>query len=439
MLNQNADVTSGLEQVLADLDRDYRSRNARSAEQVARAAQVLPGGSTRTVLHFDPFPLAIAHASGSHVTDLDGHEYADFANDSTAGFYGHSDPLIIEALSSAIESGLSFGGLNIHEEKLAREICGRFDSIDRVRFCNSGTEANLIAMQLARQATGRSKVLAFKGGYHGSILSFLGGKSMNYEMDSVVLAEFNAQESVEAAAAGILDDLAAIVVEPMMGSGGGVLAEAGFLQFLREFSTRHGTLLIFDEVQTARMAGGGLQQVFGISPDLTTLGKFLGGGASFGAFGGAAAIMDLLDANREGAIPHGGTFNNNILSMAAGHIGYSKVATPRAINGANAKAAAMRRRLIEVAQGADLPIQLGGYGTIISIHFQPNEVRRPSDIRTSAKQRKLVHLELLKRQFYTSRRGTINLSLATTDDDMDSYVRAFKEICTLHSGFLRNT
>ncbi|WP_192258595.1 aspartate aminotransferase family protein [Mesorhizobium caraganae] len=439
MLHKNTDATSGLEKVLADLEQDYRSRNPRSAEQVARAAQVLPGGSTRTVLHFDPFPLVIAHASGSHVTDLDGHEYADFANDFTAGFYGHSDPLITEALRSAIDSGLSFGGLNLHEEKLAREICTRFDSIDRVRFCNSGTEANLIAIQLARQAMGRSKVLAFKGGYHGSVLSFLGGKSMNCGMDNVVLAEFNAVESVEAAAVGILDDLAAIVVEPMMSSGGGILAETGFLQFLREFSTRHGALLIFDEVQTARMGRGGLQEIFGISPDVTTLGKFLGGGASFGAFGGEAAIMDLLDANREGAIPHGGTFNNNILSMAAGHVGYSKVATPGAIEGANAKASELRRRLTEVAQGADLPIQLGGYGTIISIHFQPNEVRRPSEIRTSAKQRKLVHLELLKRQIYASRRGTINLSLATTGDDIDSYVRAFKEISTLHSGFLRNT
>lgn len=438
MLNQTADAASGLEQVLADLERDYRSRNPRSAEQVARAASVLPGGSTRTVLHFDPFPLVIAHASGSHVTDLDDHEYADFANDFTAGFYGHSDPLITEALHSAIEQGLSFGGLNIHEEKLAREICGRFDSIDRVRFCNSGTEANLIAMQLARQTTGRSKVLAFKGGYHGSMLSFLGGKSINYGMDNIVLAEFNAEESVEAATVGVLNDLAAIVVEPMMGSGGGILAEAGFLQFLREFSTGHGALLIFDEVQTARMGRGGLQEIFGISPDLTTLGKFLGGGASFGAFGGAAAIMDLLDANREGAIPHGGTFNNNILSMAAGHVGYSRVATPGAIEGANAKAAILRRRLIEVAQGADLPIQLGGYGTIISIHFQSDTVRRPSDIRTSAQQRKLVHLELLKRQIYASRRGTFNLSLASTGEDIDSYVRAFGEICTLHSRFLRN-
>ncbi|WP_192258587.1 aminotransferase class III-fold pyridoxal phosphate-dependent enzyme [Mesorhizobium caraganae] len=335
MLKQNRSATSSLEQVLDELEHDYIVSHPKSAQQVKRAAEVLPGGSTRTVLHFDPFPLVIDRASGSQLTDLDGHTYIDFANDFTAGFYGHSDPVIVRALNDAIDNGLSFGGLSIFEEKLASEICSRFPSIDRVRFCNSGTEANLIALQLAREATGRSKNLAFKGGYHGSMLSFLGGKNINYGVGDFVFADFNSEESVDAAAAGILDDFAAIVTEPMIGSGGGILADAKFLSFLRDFSQKHGALLIFDEVQTARMAGGGLQEVFGIRPDLTTLGKFLGGGASFGAFGGAAATMDLLNATCQGAIPHGGTFNNNILSMAAGYAGYSKVATRDAINVAN--------------------------------------------------------------------------------------------------------
>ncbi|QRM32219.1 aspartate aminotransferase family protein [Microvirga sp. VF16] len=438
MLKQNRTANYSLEQVLDELERDYIASHPKSAAHVKRAAEVLPGGSTRTVLHFDPFPLVIARASGSQLVDLDGHTYTDFANDFTAAFYGHSDPVVVNALIDAIKNGLSFGGLNVYEEKLAREICSRFDSIDRVRFCNSGTEANLIALQLAKQATGRSKILAFTGGYHGSMLSFLGGKNINYGTSDFVFADFNSEESVEAAVAGVLHDLAAIVVEPMIGSGGGILAEVKFLSFLRNFSQKHGALLIFDEVQTARMARGGLQEIFGIRPDLTTLGKFLGGGGSFGAFGGAAAFMDLFDATRQGAIPHGGTFNNNIMSMAAGYAGYSRVGTPEAIAVANNRAAGLRQSLTQVAESAGVPIQLGGYGTIISIHFQSSLLTRPADIRTNAQQRKLVHLELLRRHVYAARRGTINLSLANSDEDVDHYVRAFADICEAHSPLLQN-
>ncbi|TIU50104.1 MAG: aminotransferase class III-fold pyridoxal phosphate-dependent enzyme, partial [Mesorhizobium sp.] len=414
MLVQKQADTLSLAQVLEELERNYRNRNAKSHQQVQRASEVLPGGSTRSVLHFDPFPLVISKASGSTVTDLDGHTYVDFSNDFTAGFYGHSDPVIATAMTEAIHCGLSFGGPNLYEERLARNICARFASIDRVRFCNSGTEANLIAFQLARQATGRNKILAFNGGYHGSMISFLGGMNLNYGTSDFVFADFNSAPSVEASANSVGDDLAAIVVEPMIGSGGGILANREFLQFLREYTQKHRVLLIFDEVQTARMAGGGLQEFFHIRPDLTTLGKFLGGGASFGAFGGSLAVMTLLDATKPGAIPHGGTFNNNILSMAAGDAGLSKVATPSAIEAANGLAAGLRERLCLVGSRLGIPLQLGGYGTIISIHFQDSPITRPSDIKTNAQQRKLVHLELLARGIYAARRGTINFSLATT-------------------------
>lgn len=418
------------EDLVLEIERRFIADNPRSCEQVQRASHYLPGGSTRSALHFDPFPLVMEKASGSRITDLDGHVYIDVMNDLTAGLYGHSDPTISAALHDVIRNGMSLGALNLHEQRLAKEICQRFRSVERVRFCNSGTEANLIAMQLARVFTDRPKILAFKGGYHGSLLSYLSPhRSLNLGMQETRLANYNSISSVDEEVSQIGDDLAAISVEPMIGSGGGILAERDFLMHLREVCDATGALLIFDEVQTARVSGGGLQEVFDIDADLTTLGKFIGGGASFGAFGGKAAILDELDSSRPTALGHGGTFNNNVLSMAGGFAGYHDVATPQALHCLNEFGDSVREDLRQVAATIDLPLQLGGYGSIISIHFQHKKIERPGDVTTSAVVRKIVHLELIRLGIYTSRRGTINLSLANTRDDLDRFIAAFSAVC----------
>lgn len=419
-----------LDDLVAEIEAKYVERNPKSRAHIANASKVLPGGSTRTALHFDPFPLVMVGGESGHVTDLDGHTYVDLMNDLTAGLYGHSNSGIQKAITRAIESGMSLGAVNIYEIELAQEICRRFRSIDLVRFCNSGTEANLIALQLAKQLTGRSKLLAFSGGYHGGVMSYLGARRhLNVQEGEVLLADYNNQGSVEEHLSENSDSIAAIIVEPMVGSGGGILATPDFLRALRRLANESGALLIFDEVQTARLGSGGLQQVFDVTPDITTLGKFLGGGASFGALGGRREIMQSMDATREGSIGHGGTFNNNVISMAAGGYAYKNLATDSALQELNALGDYARQKIGMVARDTGVPLQTGGFGSIISIHFQAGEIRKPADITTPAITRKYVHLGLLNRGIYCARRGTINLSLENTRNHIDQFAEAFASLC----------
>ncbi len=440
MRHESSDIQStdaGRRALNAVVER-YTASNPASAAQIRIAARHLAGGNTRVALHYDPFPIVIDRAQTGQVYDLDGHSYIDLMNDLTAGFYGHSNPVILESLRSALERGLSYGGPNVYEQRLAQALCARFRSMELVRFCNSGTEANLLALQLCRAVTGRAKVLAFDGGYHGSFSSYLPGMtSLNVEGGNTLLVDFNDIDSARRAAAAAGGDLAAIIVEPMMGSGGSILAERAFLTALGTLADETGALLIFDEVQTARLAAGGLQAVFGVVPHLTTLGKFCGGGLAFGAVGGRADLIGRLDPTRADRIGHGGTFNNSILTMVAGFTGLSQIATAERLHEINQRADRLRVQLQEIAKAAAVPLQTGGFGSIIAMHFQEADPKRSRDCTTSPVKRKLMHLELLLRGFYVPRRGTINLSLATTDADCEAYAAAFADILNTHGAILR--
>lgn len=414
----------------------YTAANPLSEGQFVRAAQGLPGGNTRIVLYYDPFPVAIARGHGGSVEDLDGHRYIDFVNEFTAAVYGHSNPIILAALRSALDDGLGFGGPNRWEAALAAAVCSRFASIERVRFCNSGTEANLLGVQLARRITGRAKFMAFEGGYHGGVLSYLPGlQELNVE--GAVLARFNDLDSVRSLMSTQREEIAAVIVEPMLGSGGGLPADPDFLAGVCAEAARCGALTIFDEVQTSRLAPGGLQRVYGAKPDLTTLGKYLGGGLSIGALGGRSELIDRLDPSRPDRIGHGGTFNNNTLSMAAGLAGLTQVLTDDAIIDLNARGDRLRASLREAALARGVALQVSGVGSILTVHFQSKSPRQPADMRTPGPWRKLMHMEMLLRGCYVSRRGSLNLSLATTDDDCRRLVSTFGEVLDEHLDLAR--
>ncbi|MEI9425946.1 aminotransferase class III-fold pyridoxal phosphate-dependent enzyme [Mesorhizobium sp. Cs1299R1N1] len=426
-----------IEGAIEELEARYSSTNPTSRAQLSSASRVLPGGNTRAVLYYDPFPLFIESAVDARVTDVDGHSYIDFTNDMTAGFYGHSNPVILAAIRSALDNGISFGGPHQHEMALAEAICSRFMSIDRVRFCNSGTEANLLAMGLARAATGRPLVLAFRGAYHGSLASYSNTDApLNVDIPQMRFARFNDEQDVRRVLEKDGAQIAAIIVEPMMGSGGGILADRAFLAALRAMADECGTLLIFDEVVTARLFPGGLQDLVQVRADLTTLGKSLGGGLTFGAFGGRAQLMDRLDPSRPGAILHGGTFNNNVLTMIAGHIGLTEVATVEALQAVNSRGDKLRHKLLEVAKERRTALSIGGHGSILSLHFQPIAPQNPAEITTTPKQRKLIHFDMLLRGFYVPRRGTINLSLATSGEDCEAFLEAFAGLLDRYSTLL---
>ena len=260
----------------------------------------MPGGNTRSVLFHAPFPLTMVRGEGCRLWDADGHAYVDMLGEYTAGLYGHSNPIIRDAIDTALDGGWNLGGHGVMEARLARTICARFPSIDLVRFTNSGTEANLLAIATALAVTGRKRVMVFEGGYHGGVLSFAGGGIPINAPHQWLLAPYNDVPATLALAEAHAAELGCIIVEPMLGGGGCIPAGPAFLQALRDVATRIGAVLVFDEVMTSRMSAGGQQARLGITPDMTTLGKYIGGGMSFGAFGGRADLMEPLRSSPPG-------------------------------------------------------------------------------------------------------------------------------------------
>ncbi len=423
-----------LESALAEARERFVAANPESLAAHVTATAAMPGGNTRTVLFHTPFPLTMVRGAGARLWDADGHEYVDLLGEYTAGLYGHSNPVIRAAIDRALDGGWNLGGHGLMEARLAREIVGRFPSIDLVRFTNSGTEANLMAIATAVAVTGRKRVMVFDGGYHGGVLYFGGGGIPINAPHQWLLGTYNDPVSAASLADAHAADLACIIVEPMLGSGGCIPASPAFLQALREAATRTGAILIFDEVMTSRMSGGGQQARLGITPDMTTLGKYIGGGMSFGAFGGRADIMERYDPRRPDAFPHAGTFNNNVLTMAAGYTGLSQLFTPAAADALFARGEALRARLNKVAIGS---MQWTGLGSMACVQFASGAIERPlPPSPREAGLRELFYLDMLKSGFYLARRGMLALSLEVSDADTESFVEAVSDFVATRSGLL---
>jgi glutamate-1-semialdehyde 2,1-aminomutase len=408
----------------------YEQHCSESRRRWEAARQFLPGGNTRSVLFYDPFPLTFLRGEGARLWDADNNEYTDFLNEYAAGLYGHSDPTIRAALESALEDGVALGGLNQYEASLAEAVQHRFPSCALVRFCNSASEANLMALSLARIATGRSEVMVFDGSYHGGMLAF---PKRDNPINAPYVYRYGTFNDLAQTLEVIRDrpeELAAIMIEPMIAGGGGIPADRTFLQGLRDEATRQGIVLIFDEAMTSRMSPGGLQGFHGIVPDMSTFGKYFGGGLASGAFGGRRDIMELLDNSRPNAVMHAGTFNNNVLAMAAGFAGLSQVFTPEAAEAMHKRGDALRNRLAKAGEAVGVPLQATGVGSLMAVHFQSEPVRRPADLRTPEGMRKLVHLALFRRGFQIARRGYITLSLPVTDADCERFGDAFESVLT---------
>ncbi|TAJ24228.1 MAG: aminotransferase class III-fold pyridoxal phosphate-dependent enzyme, partial [Reyranella sp.] len=367
-------VNSDLQSALAEAKQAYVDRNPKSFGRHQEACVAMPGGNTRTTLHNSPFPLTVVRGEGCRLWDADGHEYIDVLGEYTAGIYGHSHPVIRAAIDKALNHGWNFGGRNENEGKLAKMIADRMPSIDLVRFTNSGTEGNVMALAGARvfaQRKGRTKatkVMVFHGGYHGGVLYFVsGGSPVNMPYEYVV-APYNDIEGTKALLAKHGEELFAVLLEPMQGSHGCLPGDVDFLKAVREETKARGITMIFDEVMTSRLSPGGLQAKHGVIPDMTTLGKYIGGGMSFGAFGGKREIMELFDPTKPDALPHAGTFNNNALTMAAGVAGYGEVYTPEAAKTLNERGDRIRERLNAICQKAGVAFQFSGIGSMMTAH-----------------------------------------------------------------------
>jgi len=422
-------VADGLTEAVAEARRRYAEANPRSRELAARAARVLPGGNTRSVLHVEPFAFRVVGADGAVLHDADGHDYVDLLGDYSAGLLGRGST-VAGVIRDVLDRGWSYGAMSEPETTFAEAVVARFPSIDQVRFTNSGTEANVMALMTARYATGRDKVVVFDHGYHGGPLYFGdAGAPLRIPFDYVVLP-YNDIGAATRAFEQHGAELACVLVEPMQGSGGCIPGDPDFLAHLRALSTAVGAVLIFDEVMTLRLSVGGAQQLLGITPDMTTLGKYLGGGLSFGAFGGRADLMGTFDPAR-GGLSHAGTFNNNAFTMAVGAVVAADLVGAEALATVNERGDRLRAGLQARFDASPLPFCVTGWGSLLCVH----PVASPAEIdEADVRWRDLFFHDVLDAGHYTAPRGMLALSMAVSDDDTGAFLEAVERFCERRAG-----
>ncbi|MGA2175695.1 MAG: glutamate-1-semialdehyde 2,1-aminomutase [Verrucomicrobiota bacterium] len=420
---------------------------SKSEELFAEALRYIPGGVNSPVRAFRAVggqPFFAQRAKGAHVFDVDGNDYIDYVGTWGPAILGHAPPKIIQAVKEAAEQGTSFGIPNALEVKMARLVCGAVPSVQKVRMCNSGTEACMSAIRLARGFTRRDKIIKFDGCYHGHADSLLvkagsgaltfgtpdsAGVPAAFTQHTIVLP-YNEREPLEAAFAANEGQVAGLIVEPVPGNAGLYLPKPGYLEFLRDITARHGALLIFDEVMTGfRLGFGGAQERFGIRPDLSCFGKIIGGGLPVGAFGGRADIMDWLAPL--GPVYQAGTLSGNPVAMAAG------IAALEELSGGNAYAkleklgAALETGMREAAKGAKIAVQFNRIGSMFCGYFTEAPVHNLADAMKSDRARFAKYFHgMLERGIYLapSQFEAGFISTAHTAEDIGKTVQAARSV-----------
>jgi len=368
--------------VIFKLVEQYISKRPKSKALYARAQKVLPGGVSYGIRYFEPYPFYTAKARGSRLYDVDGNNYVDFWLGHTALILGHSPPKVVEAVKKQLEDGTHYGTSHESEIALAEQIVKMVPSAKMVRFTNSGTEANMYATRLARACTGKDAIGKFEGGWHGGYDALHVGVKQPFNVPEsagltsgairdTVLLPFNDLEGVKKRLRG--KKLASIVIEPVLGGGGGIPAEKDFLKGLREFCDEKDILLIFDEVITGfRLAPGGGQEYYGVKPDISVLGKIMGGGFPIGAFCASAEIMERLDSTRYKRSEysfHGGTFTANPITMIAGLATLRLLEDGRLINALNRSGDKIRAEVKDIFGKWGVDVQVTGVSSIFNVHF----------------------------------------------------------------------
>ena len=438
----------------------YRKATRTSRALAARAQRVMPGGNTRTTIYVDPYPFYAARGEGARVWDVDGVTRLDFNGNYTSLVLGHAHPDVVTAVQRSAARGLSFAAPTEDEVRLAELLVARVPSLEQVRFTNSGTEATMNAIRAARAFTGRSRIAKFEGAYHGThdwvLVSVApdpaeAGPSRRPRsvaasagipatmLEDVVVLPWNDAEACLEIIESQAEELAVVIVDPLLGIGGVLPPVPGFLEALRAVTERDGIVLIFDEVISFRVAPGGAQQRLKVRPDLTALGKTIGGGLPVGAFGGRADIMRLYDP-RGGrpAISHGGTFNANPLTMAAG-LATLTALTPAAYERLDELGDRLRRKVTELLAALGQPGYVTGLGSLFCLHWTaapPRDYRmsRPSDAELPLR----VFFGLLNEGILLSQRGIGACALAMEDADVDRFVEALGRVLAPRIGAVRS-
>jgi len=423
----------------------------RSRQLFQEAARYFPGGVNSPVRAFRAVggePFFVARALGSRVTDVDGRTYIDYVGSWGPMILGHAHPRVVGAIQAAAEAGTSYGAPTELETRLAQLIQAAVPSLERMRFVSSGTEACMSALRVARGFTGRSAIVKFEGGYHGhadSLLVKAGSGAMTFGVpDSLGVPEaiaratltlpFNDLDATRAVFAARGREIAAVIVEPVAGNMGVVPPQPGFLEGLREITRADGALLLFDEVITGfRVAMGGAQQRYGITPDMTCLGKIVGGGLPVGVYGGRAEIMEQVAPL--GGIYQAGTLSGNPVAMAAGIATLEALRAPGTYQALETMGARLADGLIAAAAEAGLAAQINRVGSMLTGFFTATPVTDYATAKTADAARYGTFFRaMLERgvSLAPSQFEAAFLSLAHTTDDVDVTIAAAREALTSH-------
>jgi glutamate-1-semialdehyde 2,1-aminomutase len=433
MAVKSVDKQKLLAEVTRKYEDAYAKRTKKSKEVLEKAKKYMPGGDTRTSIWFEPYPFWIDKAGGCRFTDVDGNEYLDMHNCYTTMILGHANPRVVAAVREQCARGTALGELVPAVVRWSELVCGMVPTIDKIRFTNSGTEAVMMAVRVARAITGKDLILKTDGCYHGSYdpviyPSDAAGIPRSAQKDSIVVP-FNDKKAAEKAIIENKDKLAAVIVEGAMGAGGMIPPRDGYLEHLRKVTKENGVLFILDEVISLRLAWGGVAAIFKVKPDLTTMAKIIGGGYPVGAFGGREEIMQQLSPQVR-KIVHSGTLNANPITAVAG------VATMEQLNAGvvdyiNKLGESFAEGVRAIFKKLNVKGQVTGIGSLQNVHFSDKLVMDGKTARESNKELlHLYYLGMLERGIFTPARCLYVMSTPMTPKDIGTTVKAVADTMT---------
>ena len=430
----------------------YADARPNSRRLHTEACKYMPGGDTRTATFFLPFPNFIKYGDGAYMYDEDGFKLLDFQNNYTSLIHGHAHPETVEAVREQITKGSAYTAPFEKQIELSEILTQRFPSVDMIRYTNSGTEANMHALRIARAYTGKAKIIKTEGGYHGTTDVFEASVDPNIKkagtldqikvipesrgvsenaLKDVLVVPFNDIERTRKMIEEHHQETACIIIEPIMGSAGQITPDLEYLRFLREITKQYHIVLIFDEVVTGRLSLGGAQKFYGVTPDLTTMGKIIGGGTPVGAFGGKQEIMQMYDP-REKKMYHSGTFNGNAVTMAAG-LAAMKAYNQEAVDYVNSLGTLFKEGVLKIYEKLGLNMKISGAGSIYNILFTDKGVKNYRDVAAAHEElKKVLYMSLLTKGVFDAERGMFCMSTAMTEEDirfgLDALERSLREM-----------
>ena len=411
---------------------EYRADTEQSRVLHNRATQVIPGGDTRHTTHHEPYPSFVSEGAGCQLTTVDDTTLIDFLNNYTVNIHGHGFEPVVEAICDRYELGNSPGAPVEEFVKLAECLVDRTPSVEKVRFCNSGTEATMHAIRGAIAYTGNEKILKVQGGYHGAHDTVeIGVHGRGRENSGIPRGVERRVETVKYNDIAALhntfeqygDELACFIIEPVLGAGGMIPATKEYLSTARDLTESTDTPLIFDEVISYRLAEGGAQQLYDIVPDLTTLGKIIGGGLPVGAFGGRSELMSIFHPV-SGSVSQSGTFSGNPATMAGGIASLEELDSAT-IQQLNQRGNSLRKALKDVVTDADIPVKITGVGSLFHIHFTQDSVSDADSSTNGCETARELFMAMRNRGIYLSPRGMGCLSTPMTTDEIDEFINSF--------------